>query len=225
MHDAVFKPDTEPIFARVSRLCEQLRHHPLLVAAGDATLPPPLLRELAFLQYADSILWIPMLAQLKSKATRSVRLRRAIEDNISCEAGLGSVSHVQLAVDLMRSIPDVDTGAVPLPAFREATSWWLSNEFAAASEAWVVGWLLAAESLVPVLFAGVLPAYRGCDTRYFSEHVAVDGDEHAAWMRESLDDVFAVYGAGCVADVERGIDDAWQETISVPDALWKTLQA
>ena len=95
------KQYTEPIFATLATQRAQLATHPLL-AAPD--LPTTILHEFAFHQYSDSILWIPMLAQMKAKAIRSRRLRRAIEDNIAHEAGLGGISHVTLAVELMRSL-------------------------------------------------------------------------------------------------------------------------
>src|SRR5712672_3495085 len=88
------KQYTEPIFARLADYRSQLIEHPCLVAARGGTLPTTILHEFAFHQYSDSILWIPMLAQMKSMATRSPRLRQAIEDNIRHEAGLGSISHV-----------------------------------------------------------------------------------------------------------------------------------
>src|SRR5689334_18222050 len=111
MNNVLFRNETEPIFARLEQYRADFAQHPLFAAARAGDLPPSLLREFAFHQYADSILWIPMLALMKSKAVRSARLRRAIEDNIACEAGLGATSHVQLAADLMRSLGLSGVGA------------------------------------------------------------------------------------------------------------------
>ena len=76
------KEYTEPIFDRLADYRGRLIAHPFLVEARTGQLPTPILHEFAFHQLSDSILWIPMLAQMHDKA-RSPRLRRAIADNIS----------------------------------------------------------------------------------------------------------------------------------------------
>jgi pyrroloquinoline quinone (PQQ) biosynthesis protein C len=215
--------DTEPIFARLDGYRSELARHPFLRAARRHELSTEILLELAFHQYSDSILWIPMLAQMKGRAVRSARLRRAIEENIAHEAGLGSTSHVQLAAAMMRSLGVASLAPFPTATFAESATLWLTDGFADASEPSVAGWLLVAETLVPQLFAAVAPCYArlaGCDTRYFDEHVAVDTDEHAAWMAESVADVLAIYGPGCMGEILEGMEDAWQEARQVPDALW-----
>ena len=98
------KQETEPIFATLDRYRAELLEHPLLVAARSGQIERTTLEQFAFYQYSDSITWIPMLAQMKSRAVRSRRLRDAIEDNIRHEAGIGAVSHVTLAAQLMRSL-------------------------------------------------------------------------------------------------------------------------
>src|SRR5688500_9395173 len=90
------KQYTEPIFVQLAGYRDQLTEHPLLVAARAGELTRETLEQFAFHQYSDSILWIPMLAQMKSMARRSRRLRTAIEDNIAHEAGLHATSHVAL---------------------------------------------------------------------------------------------------------------------------------
>lgn len=87
------KQFTEPIFDQLARRRAELEQHPLLTAARKGELPESVVRQFAFQQFADSILWIPMLAQMKAKATRSTRLRRAIEENIAHEAGIEGPSH------------------------------------------------------------------------------------------------------------------------------------
>lgn len=215
--------DTEPIFALLADYRDQLTSHPFLVAARTRQLSQEILLELAFHQYSDSILWIPMLAQMKAAATRSRRLRIAIEDNIAHEAGLGSTSHVTLAAAMMRSLGVRRLEPFPTSTFAHSAELWLSDAFATQSEPELAGWLLTAETLVPHLFAAVVPCYSelpGCETRYFQEHVAVDSDEHARWMADSVCDVVAIYGPGCIPDVLHGMADAWQETREVPDTLW-----
>ncbi|MGE5181221.1 MAG: iron-containing redox enzyme family protein, partial [Acidobacteriota bacterium] len=195
--------------------------HPLLSAAD---LPTPILHEFAFHQYADSILWIPMLAQMKGKAARSQRLRDAIADNIAHEAGLHATSHVALAVTLMRSLGIRHLDELPTAVLAESAQLWLSDEFAAFGEPEIAGFLLVAETLVPVMFAALAPSFRrlGADTTYFDEHVHVDTDEHATWMAEAVEDVLALYGPSAAAAIDRGMADAWDETIAIPEQLWRS---
>jgi pyrroloquinoline quinone (PQQ) biosynthesis protein C len=216
----------EPIFDLLENYRSELARHPLLEAARKRELSTEILLELAFHQYSDSILWIPMLALMKEMAVRSHRLRAAIEDNISHEAGLGSVSHVQLAVTMMRSLGIRTLDAFPTETFARSAKLWLSDEFTRQPEPEVAGWLLVAESLVPQMFAEVAPCYAaidGCDTRYFTQHVAVDNDEHARWMTESVADVLQIYGLESRDVVMAGMTDAWLETREVPDTLWRRL--
>jgi hypothetical protein len=83
--------------------------------------------------------------------------------------------------------------------------------------------LLVAESLVPEMFAVMAPCYADlADTTYFTEHVAVDSDEHAAWMADAVDDVLAIYGASCVPTILAGMADAFAEALDDPDELWRS---
>ncbi len=212
------------VFARLDRYCTELARHPLLVAAQHDQLSPEILLELAFHQYADSILWIPMLAQMKAKAVRSPRLARAIRDNIGHEAGLDGVSHVTLAASFMRSLGVKDGAGFPAATLGHTVGEWLTDEFAEVTEAGIAGWLLTSETLVPRLFAAIAPSFAqraGCDTRYFTEHIAVDGDEHSTWMAEAVVEVIAIYGPDAAADVAGGMEAAWDEAIEVPDTLWR----
>lgn len=211
---------TEPIFATLATQRAQLASHPFFAAHE---LPTHTLHEFAFHQYSDSILWIPMLAQMKGKALRSTRLRKAIEDNIAHEAGLGGTSHVTLAVELMRSLGIRTLEPFPTHTFARSATLWLSDEFVDEAEPATAGWLLVAETLVPDMFAAIEPAFAriGANTRYFREHVAVDADEHAQWMTESVEEIVELYGPGCVGAILAGMADAFAETLEVPDALWR----
>jgi pyrroloquinoline quinone (PQQ) biosynthesis protein C len=213
-----------PIFDLLGNYRDELTRHPLLEAARKNELSTEILLELAFYQYSDSILWIPMLALMKEMATRSKRLRAAIEDNIAHEAGLGGTSHVQLAVTMMRSLGVRTLDAFPASTFAKSATLWLSDTFSGQPEPEVAGWLLVAETLVPLMFAEVAPCYAridGCDTRYFTEHVAIDSDDHARWMRESVADVLQIYGPESLETIVAGMTDAWLETREVPDELWR----
>jgi pyrroloquinoline quinone (PQQ) biosynthesis protein C len=213
------KQYTEPIFSRLDEYRARLIEHPFLTALDH---PVPILHEFAFHQYADSILWIPMLAQMRGKALRSRRLRDAIADNIAHEAGLHAVSHVQLAVDLMRGLGITRLDALPTRVLAHSAQLWISDEFSTLAEPELAGWLLVAETLVPVMFAAIEPQFArlGCDTRYFREHVSVDTDEHANWMAEAVEDVLDIYGPSAAPAIAAGMADAWDETREVPDELW-----
>lgn len=216
-----FQNDTEPIFTLLEGYRRELLAHPLLEAARNRTLTEQTLHEFAVAQYLDSLAWIPMLAQMRSKATRSRRLRDAISDNIAHEAGLSGTSHVTLAVEMLRSMGIRRLPESALAELARVSTEWLSDEFASATEAELAGWLLVAESLVPVMFAAVGPCFDALgDTRYFSEHVHIDSDEHARWMAEAVADVVAQYGPACVPEITSGMAEGWQETIEVPDELW-----
>lgn len=225
----MYRHETEPItsivnlFTRLDSFRTELSSHPLLAAARTQQLTRPILEDFAFHQYSDSILWIPMLAQMKSKAVRSRRLQRAIEDNIAHEAGLGGTSHVELAKQMMRSLGLRRLDAFPVETFAHSASLWLSDPFADMSEPETAGWLLVAETLVPLMFAAITPCFAalGCETTYFTEHVHVDDAEHAAWMAESVADVVAIYGETSIPAIVAGMTDAWEETREVPDTLWR----
>ena len=219
------KQFTEPILATLDRYRAALAEHPLLVAARAGQIERTTLHHFAYYQYADSVTWIPMLAQMKGKALRSHRLRRAIEDNIAHEAGLGSTSHVTLAVTLMRSLGIRDLSGFPTEDLGNTVTLWLSDAFATMTEPALAGWLLTAETLVPQLFATIRPCFAalpGADIHYFDEHIAVDADEHATWMAEAVADVIAIYGPDCVPAILDGMADAWAETCEDPDTLWET---
>jgi pyrroloquinoline quinone (PQQ) biosynthesis protein C len=216
-----FKQETEPIFSTLERYRTELLEHPLLVAAKSGQLERTTLIELAYYQYADSITWIPMLAQMKERALKSPRLRKAIEDNIAHEAGIGSTSHVTLAARLMRSLGVRTLDDLPTEGITRTASVWLSDAFAEMSEPELAGWLLVAETLVPAMFAVIASQYDGIsDTTYFREHIHIDGDEHAVWMRESVEEVIAIYGPACIPAILVGMSDARVEAHDDPDALW-----
>ena len=159
---------------------------------------------------------------MKESMLRSGRRRKAIEDNIAHEAGLGGTSHVTLAARLMRSLGVRSLADLPTDGLASTADWLLTDEFAEMTEPMLAGWLLTAETLVPIMFAIVAPLFAGADTdtTYFTEHVHIDSDEHAQWMAEAVDEVVALYGAACVPEVLAGMADAWAETREDPDALW-----
>lgn len=196
-----------------------LRAHPFLELARNAMLPREILEEFAYLQYVDSILWVPMLSLMKERA-RSERLTRAIRDNIACETGMSGTSHIEMARMFIRSLGLDVVGAGQNPDVVATVSQWTTF-----GEAVVAGWLYAAEHLVPLLFGAMRPGFAaipGADLRYLDEHIAVDSDDHSRWMREAIAEI--IQDDPTHPDVLLGIDLGSREVLDVPDVLYsKTL--
>jgi pyrroloquinoline quinone (PQQ) biosynthesis protein C len=210
------------IFAQLSLYQEEFDAHPFFEAAKKNNIPDFLLREFALYQCVDSILWVPMLSLMKSKVIKSSRFRQAIEDNICCETGIGNVSHITLAKDFNRSVGVELLRSEPLSFLVKSVDFWLSDEFDSFTEPMVVGWLLVAETLVPQMFAKMMSSFEavGADSLYLREHVVVDVDEHSQWMSESVNDVLALYGPECIAEILAGMREAWEETVEIPNVLF-----
>src|SRR5205085_7119731 len=172
------------IEARLALYACQLETHPFLELAHVKVLLRPVLDEFAYLQYVDSILWVPMLALMKERV-RAPRLARAVRDNLACEAGYRGTSHVELALRFVRSlgISSPPVGCEQHDIVQVVSQW---TRFC---EPQIAGWLFAAETLVPLLFRLVRPSYQdipGVDLRYLDEHVHVDADDHSGWMKEAI---------------------------------------
>jgi hypothetical protein len=206
----------EILTQRLDLYCQMMNTHPLflLVARGD--LPRPIVDEFAWLQYADSILWVPMLALMKERV-RNPRLVRALTDNIACEAGVSGTSHIELARRFVASLGLKSAPAgTTLPDVIDNASQWTSF-----TEGQIAGWICAAETLVPILFSRMRPAFaaiRGCDLHYLDEHIGVDSDEHSKWMQESIEQLVA--GGTSVSEILAGLDFGMREAMDVPDMLY-----
>ncbi len=199
----------------------QMRDHALKAVFHSPTVSKALLLEYAGLQYVDSVLWVPMLALMKDR-TRNPRLRRALTENILCEAGANHTSHVTLCMQFVRSI-----GVVPFfGAFDRYSALAnhpveMMNAVSGMSEAQISGWALVAEAIVPDLFRMALPGFRrlpGVDLTYLEEHIVVDADEHATWMFEAAGELLAE--GVCVDEILNGIHLGGRTALSVPDALY-----
>ena len=202
--------------------------HPFLEAARKNQIPQPILQEFAFNQYSDSILWVPMLSLMKSRVT-APRLLRAIHENIEHETGLKGSSHIDLARQMMRSLGLTDLNRFPAQTFSNSAQMWLSEDFAEYSfgEAEIAGWLMVAETLVPLMFEAMMPSFASipdCKVDYFSEHVSVDGDQHSIWMRESVREILDLGTRSTPAKIIAGMKDAMEETLEIPNQLWEKLQ-
>jgi pyrroloquinoline quinone (PQQ) biosynthesis protein C len=205
----------------VARFKEELESHPIAKMAQEGTIPESILREYARIQYVDSVLWIPMLALIKGKTT-SPRLMKAVRANILCEAGYDGKPHVTMAKEFVESIGEPTFyGDYSDYAPRSAHAVEVMNGIAGMNEAELSGWLLAAETLVPIFFSIFRPAFArlpGVDLRYLDEHISVDADEHSQWMNEAVREILK--DEATFEHILNGIRIGGRLTLSIPDVLY-----
>lgn len=209
------------IQAEVERYRLALETHPLARVFAGAQAPRALVQAFAELQYVDSVLWVPMLALMKDRVA-APRLKRALTENLLCEAGARHTSHVTLCREFVESV-----GVSPYFGDFNAYSSLATqpvevmNSVSGLSEAQIAGWILAGESVVPQLFKMVLPAFKrqpGADVRYLTEHISVDGDEHAVWMREAIEELLD--RGTPLSGILEGVHLGGRTALNVPDALY-----
>ena len=97
----------------------------------------------------------------------------------------------------------------------------MMNAVSGMSEAQIAGWALVAEAIVPALFQMALPAYErveGVDLTYLREHITVDSDEHAAWMRESVAQLLSE--GVSIDEILVGIHLGARTALCIPDVLF-----
>ena len=95
------------------------------------------------------------------------------------------------------------------------------NGMVSFSEEQIAGWLMAAETLVPVFFALFRPAFvrfPNVDMRYLDEHITVDADEHAQWMNEAV--LALLRDESSYEQILAGIDIGGRVTLSIPDLIY-----
>ncbi len=211
----------QTIQQRLEIHADRMRRHPIGQLIREQRLPASVTREFAAIQYIDSVLWVPMLALMKDRAT-SPRLRRALTDNLLCEAGANHTSHITLCRQFVESLGIMPSFGNYNDHSRLATHpVEIMNSVTGLSEEEIAGWILAAESLVPVMFALFLPEFEkisGADLTYLREHINIDSDEHSQWMQEAVNELLSRAGAdqGIVSGLEIGARVA----LSIPDALY-----
>lgn len=235
--EAVISIDTTPkvdpiqeIRVRLRSYQQDMRGHPIGRVIRNEKLPQVIALEFATLQYIDSVLWVPMLALMKDRVS-SPRLRKALTDNLLCEAGATHTSHITLCREFVESI-----GILPsFGDYRDHSELAthpvaVMNSVSALSEEEIAGWILAAETLVPDMFAMFLPAFEkisGSDLTYLREHIGVDSEEHSQWMLEAARELIAESGdpRRSYKGVLSGLDVGARVALSIPDALYaKTLR-
>ena len=200
---------------RLNLYIQMMSSHPLFALAEKGLLSRALINEFAYLQYADSILWVPMLALMKERV-KNPRLVRALTDNIACEAGIYGISHIELARQFTCSLGVKDALGTLSPDVVQNAS-----HLTSLTEAQIAGWIFAAETLVPILFSKMRVCYQaipGCDLRYLDEHIGIDSDEHSIWMREAINEI--LIEPSRVNEVLTGIDFGMREAMDVPDSLY-----
>lgn len=208
----------------------QINGHPVITAGRAAELTMFDVRRFAITQFGDCIWWVPMLALIKERVT-SPRLRKAAFDNLRCEAGAAGESqpsHIAMCYNMVNALGISNyeiSGLGEIAAHRESVTAILS--LASESEGVIAGWLLAAEGLVPVMFKGILPAFKKLisenDTEYLTEHVAVDEDQHVQWMVEA---VLEVLDSGATLEqVAHGIEKAGNITMGFLDDIHRFMES
>lgn len=204
----------------------KLRNHPIVKYCQQQILPLEILNDFAKVQFVDSVLWIPMLALIKGKI-KSPRLLKAVRANMLCEAGADGIPHVTLCQKFIESL-----GIMPRYGdYNEFTKYSshpveIMMSIQDFDEPFITGWLLAAEALVPVMFSVFKEAYQntpGVDLTYLNEHIVIDADEHAEWMRESAQEL--MMASDCFEQIKAGIDIGARLTLAIPDVLFaKTIR-
>ncbi len=199
----------------LSTFQRRIRTHELFERGRAGLLNPETVTELAYAQWLDSNMWVPMLALMKDQV-KNPRLKRAIIENIQCEAGVFGTSHVELARRFAESVG----AASAQPGFERPDIAETARQVTSFTEAEIAGWLYAAEMLVPDLFKNMRPLYegrKGARLAYLDEHIKVDADEHAKWMREAIAEIATTPEK--YAEVIAGIHWGGREALLVPDLL------
>ncbi len=181
------------IDSRINLYCDQISNHPVADLLSTGGVPVSVLYECALTQYKGSILWVPLLSLIKDRV-RNERLKKAVLDNLLCESGARGVSHVELCSRFLSSVrshhDDLNSASNLVSALDVNLSELVF--VASLSEPELTGWLLAAETLTPSTDKVLLEGFKrihGIDLAFLREHIVVDSDEHAVWMREAASEL------------------------------------
>jgi hypothetical protein len=213
------KKQLASINKRIEFYEKQLKCHPIANYLNKSSVPEKILNEFAIIQYSDSLLWVPMLSLMKDRV-KNVRLKRALRENMLCEAGANAISHIELCRRFLESM-GIDCGNLHINSDNLALSTAELSFITALNEAQIAGWILAAEALVPVTFALFRQGFahvKGVDLTYLNEHIIVDTDEHSQWMKESALELLSE--SACFDEIITGIDIGGRVVLRVPDALY-----
>lgn len=198
----------------------QMSNHPIkrLITQGLATEKTG--EEFMKLQYIDSTLWVPMLAIMKDRV-KNPTLKKALTDNLLCEAGARHTSHVTLCAEFL-----ISRGIDPYfgdlyhysPLAKHPTE--IMNSVIRMSEGEIAGWIMIAEMIVPDFFKLMRPLLvkMNVNMKYIDEHITVDADEHSAWMFKAAIDL--IKQGTPEEEILTGIHLGGRVALSIPDALY-----
>jgi pyrroloquinoline quinone (PQQ) biosynthesis protein C len=213
--------DLREILLLMESYVQQMRTHPLQLVFRDPSVPRQLVLDFAGIQYADSVLWVPMLAIMKDRAQHPT-LVQALLDNLMCEAGAHHESHVMLCQRFLKSL-----GVSPyFGDYRQYSDLArhpieIMNGVSGMSECQIAGFNLMSEAMVPHLFKMALPAFQripGADCQYLTDHISVDADDHAAAMIRAVQDL--ILSGSSVGEILEGMHLSGRTSLSIPDALY-----
>ncbi len=220
---------------------DQLESHPIGALCSLNMVPRNVLALFAEAQLGDSNTWLGMLATAKGIITEP-KLLEAVKANIACEAGLNGVPHPTLCAKFAAGLGVTQFRSNPKYFALQDYTIEASASAVVMTENKLAGWLLAQESLVPILFRVFRSAFakiKGIDLTYLDEHIRVDTEEHARWMLDGVlallekskayygaklepdhDARYGGWGTTILGEVLYGIDLAGRVTLSVPDILY-----
>ena len=211
---------TEKVEHALAFYQRQMRRHPLKGLIAENLVSHELGKEFMKLQYIDSTLWVPMLAIMKDRVFNPT-LKKALTDNLLCEAGARHTSHVTLCAEFLIS-GGIDPYFGDLyhysPLAKHPTE--IMNSVIRMNESQIAGWIMIAEMIVPDLFMLFRPLLfeMNVNLRYIDEHITVDGDEHGEWMFRAVEDLLKK--GATEQDILDGIHLGGRVALSVPDALY-----
>ncbi len=199
---------------------EQMENHPMKDLIKSGKVSEDIGEEFMKLQYIDSTLWVPMLAIMKDRVNNP-KLKKALTDNLLCEAGARHTSHVTLCAEFL-----ISRGIDPYfgdlyhysPLAKHPTE--IMNSVIRMNEAQIAGWIMIAETIVPDLFKLFRPLISkiGANLNYLDEHIVVDADEHGQWMIDSATEL--INSGVDEKQIIDGIHLGGRVALSVPDALY-----
>jgi hypothetical protein len=198
----------------------QMRNHPFRTLIRQGLVSEEIGKEFMKLQYIDSTLWVPMLAIMKDRVRNPV-LKKALTDNLLCEAGARHTSHVTHCAEFLMS-KGIDPYFGDLyhysPLAKHPTE--IMNSVIRMSEAQIAGWIMIAEMIVPDLFLLMRPMLveMKASLFYIDEHISVDSDEHGEWMMKGIEDLLD--NGVPEEEILEGIHLGGRVALSVPDALY-----
>lgn len=219
-------PNAQQLIAAIDKeiasYAERLKNHPIKSLLVEGSVPRNVLQEFAATQYRECLLWVPMLALMKDHAQHK-RLRRALRANMLCEAGASATSHVELCRRFVESM-GIKTNSKEFYGLGAnlAITFEEFGYITTIGEAETAGWILVAEELTAVSFALFLNGFQqipGVDLQYLTEHVTVDCDEHAKWMREGVEEILS-HNPADFDEIMTGIHAGAHAVLRIPDVLY-----